>query len=80
MRDHLKIHLKSWPEYERAMRKDVLHFIGQIDILHLDIQIHACYPRRLLLWICPPEAWHERFYNSVHAPHKLPLNLDMIDP
>jgi hypothetical protein len=26
LRDHLKVNLKSWPEYERAMRSDVLPF------------------------------------------------------
>jgi integrase len=36
LRDHLKIHLKSWPEYERAMRKDVLPFIGQTELTAVD--------------------------------------------
>ena len=29
LRDYLKLHLKSWPEYERAMRHDVLTFYWQ---------------------------------------------------
>ena len=32
----LKVNLKSWPEYERAMRKDVLPFVGQIELEALD--------------------------------------------
>ncbi len=36
LRDHLKVHLKSWPEYERAMRKDVLPFIGQTELIFVD--------------------------------------------
>ncbi len=34
--DHLMVHLKSWPEYERAMRKDVLPFIGQTELTAVD--------------------------------------------
>ena len=33
---HLKVHLKSWPEYERAMRKDVLPHIGSVALIDLD--------------------------------------------
>ena len=33
---HLKVHLKSWPEYERAMRKDVLPHIGSVALTDLD--------------------------------------------
>ena len=37
LRDHLKINVqKSWPEYERAMRRDVLPFVGKIEIEALD--------------------------------------------
>ena len=36
LRDHLKRHLKSWPEYERAMRKDVLPYVGTIELAELD--------------------------------------------
>ncbi len=36
LRDHLKVNLKSWPEYERAMRKDVLPFIGQTELTAVD--------------------------------------------
>ena len=36
LRDHLKVHLKSWPEYERAMRKDVLPFIGKVELAAID--------------------------------------------
>ena len=36
MRDHLKINLKSWPEYERAMRSDVLPFVGKMELEELD--------------------------------------------
>ena len=32
LRDYLKINAqKSWPEYERAMRRDVLPFVGKIE-------------------------------------------------
>ena len=33
---HLKVHLKSWPEYERAMRKDVLPHIGYVALADLE--------------------------------------------
>ena len=33
---HLKVHLKSWPEYKRAMRKDVLPHIGSVALTDLD--------------------------------------------
>ena len=33
--DDLKLHLKSWPEYERVMRRDVLPFIGKTELKHL---------------------------------------------
>ena len=33
---YLKLHLKSWPEYERAMRHDVLPFIGKTELKTLD--------------------------------------------
>ena len=33
---HLKVHLKSWPEYERAMRKDVLPHVGSVALTDLD--------------------------------------------
>ena len=36
LRDHLKVNLKSWPEYERAMRSDVLPFVGKIELQALD--------------------------------------------
>ena len=36
LRDYLKLHLKSWPEYERAMRRDVLPFIGKTELKTLD--------------------------------------------
>ena len=36
LRDHLKRHLKSWPEYERAMRKDVLPYVGETELAELD--------------------------------------------
>ena len=37
LRDHLKINVqKSWPEYERAMRRDVLPFVGKIELEALD--------------------------------------------
>ena len=36
LRDYLKLHLKSWPEYERAMRHDVLPFIGKTELKTLD--------------------------------------------
>jgi integrase len=36
LRDYLKLHLKSWPEYERAMRHDVLPFIGKAELKTLD--------------------------------------------
>lgn len=36
LRDHLKVNLKSWPEYERAMRSDVLPFVGKIELEALD--------------------------------------------
>ena len=36
LRDHLKVNLKTWPEYERAMRKDVLPFVGKIELEALD--------------------------------------------
>ena len=36
LRDHLKVNLKSWPEYERAMRRDVLPFVGKIELEALD--------------------------------------------
>ena len=36
LRDHLKINLKSWPEYERAMRRDVLPLVGKIELEALD--------------------------------------------
>ena len=36
LRDYLKLHLKSWPEYERAMRREVLPFIGKTELKTLD--------------------------------------------
>ena len=36
LRDYLKVNLKSWPEYERAMRSDVLPFVGKIELQALD--------------------------------------------
>ena len=36
LRDHLKVNLKSWPEYERAMRRDGLPFVGKIELEALD--------------------------------------------
>ena len=36
LRDYLKVNLKSWPEYERAMRSDVLPFVGKIELEALD--------------------------------------------
>ena len=36
LRDYLKVNLKSWPEYERAMRRDVLLFVGKIELEALD--------------------------------------------
>ena len=36
LRDQLKLNLKTWPEYERAMHKDVLPFVGKIEIEALD--------------------------------------------
>ena len=36
LRDHLQVNLKSWPEYARAMRKDVLPFVGKIELEALD--------------------------------------------
>ncbi len=36
LRDYLKLHLRSWPEYERAMRHDVLPFIGKTELKRLD--------------------------------------------
>jgi integrase len=37
LRDYLKINAqKSWPEYERAMRRDVLPFVGKIELEALD--------------------------------------------
>ena len=36
LRDYLKLNLKSWPEYERAMRHDVLPFIGKTELKTLD--------------------------------------------
>jgi integrase len=36
LRDHLKVNLKSWPEYERAMRRDVLPFVGKMELEALD--------------------------------------------
>ena len=36
LRDHLQVNLKSWPEYERAMRRDVLPFVGKIELEALD--------------------------------------------
>ena len=36
LRDHLKVNLKTWPEYERAMRRDVLPFVGKIELEALD--------------------------------------------
>ena len=36
LRDHLKVNLKSWPEYERAMRGDVLPFVGKMELEELD--------------------------------------------
>ena len=36
LRDCLKLHLKSWPEYGRAMRRDVMPFIGKTELKTLD--------------------------------------------
>lgn len=36
LRDYMKLHLKSWPEYERAMRRDVLPLIGKTELKTLD--------------------------------------------
>ena len=33
---HLQVHWKSWPEYERAMRRDVLPHIGSVSLTDLD--------------------------------------------
>ena len=35
MREYLKLYLKSWPEYERARRRDVLSFIGKTELQSL---------------------------------------------
>ena len=36
LRDQFRVNLKSWPEYERAMRKDVLPFVGKMELEALD--------------------------------------------
>ena len=48
MRDHLKINLKTWPEYERAMRKDVLPFVGKIELEALDKPAIRAVIRRII--------------------------------
>ena len=48
LRDHLKINLKTWPEYERAMRKDVLPFVGKIELEALDKPAIRAVIRRII--------------------------------
>ena len=48
LRDHLKVNLKSWPEYKRAMRKDVLPFVGKIELEALDKPAIRAVIRRIL--------------------------------
>lgn len=69
LRDHSKGHLKSWPEYERAMRKDVLPQVGTIELAELDkAAIRAVIRRitergkmvsadRVLQYICKMLTW-----------------------
>ena len=47
LHDYLKLHLKSWPEYERAMRHDVLPFIGKTELKTLDKAVIRSVIRRI---------------------------------
>ena len=48
LRDHLKVNLKSWPEYERAMRRDVLPFVGKMELEALDKAAIRAVIRRII--------------------------------